>query len=98
MATGAGVGIDGLANLGSPRVLELAALADGEEVEAGASELPPEVHGVVDVAARIDHLVTQEADADHVVVAHLLANGGIDLEREPRAAVAVASVPVGAVV
>ncbi len=80
VAARAGVGVGRLADPRLLGVLELAALADGEEVEAGGGEARAEVDGVVEPAAAFDDLVPQEADTDGPIGTEALPDGGVDLE------------------
>ena len=59
-----GVGIGRLPDHGLFRVLELAALRDGQEVHAGGGEAAGVVDGILDARAARDDLVTEETAAD----------------------------------
>src|SRR4030095_13891438 len=94
VARRASVGIDGLTDLRLLRVLEAPALRDGQIVGARPGELHSEPDRVLQVAAALDHLVAEVANADGVVVADALAYRCQRLQRQPHAVLAGATIAV----
>ena len=96
VAGGSRVGVRGLADVGLLRVVELATLADRQEVEAGACERLRIEAGVLDATAVFDYLIAEKARPDAETGVGARAHGGEDLERQSQAGLWRTTISIGA--
>ncbi len=94
LAALAGVWVGGFPHPWGLGVFELAALGDGDEIQARPGEGFGVLAGVLDAAPSGDDLVPQHAAAQTEILPHLLADGFDDLQGEAKAGLGTAPIAI----
>src|SRR5262245_23194728 len=98
IATLTGVGIDRLAHFRLLRVFKLSAFGYRQEIKTGPGKLNRKVSRIIDATTTGNYLVTQEANADDIVMTHPLTHSLINFQWQSHPILARAAIAIGAVI